>query len=375
MTVKNTLLFLSFLVNVFAFSQGNYPILKTNTDQLGMKKGEFYEDSSWFLDFSLRPDTYISNTIGERITFYSDIDSISFVIEENKIFDFVVLYKGDSAFTQVKYEPSKLSILKGAGAYNYEDDFLVPTFIYQNASDENLQALRVGFKLDSIAGNGNEISQILNLMHWIHNLIPHDGMHPNPTIKNAMSMISECKKEERGLNCRGLATVLNECYLAMGFKSRFLTCLPKDTLDTECHVINIVFSKELNKWIWVDPTHDAFVMDENGILLGPEEVRFRLINDLPLVLNPKANWNNQQPTLQDYHLMVYMAKNLYRFSCTVKSEFNIETNKRGKKIEYVELLPLDAYHQKPKKETYRKRGKGVTVITYKTNNPSVFWEH
>jgi hypothetical protein len=71
----------------------------------------------------------------------------------------------------------------------------------------------------------------------------------NPAVKNAMSMIAVCKRDNRGLNCRGLATVLNECYLAMGFKSRFVTCLPKDSLniDPDCHVINAVYSNTLKK--------------------------------------------------------------------------------------------------------------------------------
>ena len=111
-------------------------------------------------------------------------------------------------------------------------------------------------------------------MYWIHNLVPHDGNHENPVVRNALSMINQCKKENRGLNCRGLATVLNECYLSMGIKSRFVTCLPKDSLhtDPDCHVINIVYISSLKKWIWIDPTFCAYIMNEKGELLNLEEV-------------------------------------------------------------------------------------------------------
>ncbi len=79
-------------------------------------------------------------------------------------------------------------------------------------------------------------------------------------------MIAVCRKDNRGLNCRGLATVLNECYLAMGFSSRLVFRLPKDSLgvDPDCHVINMVFVPSLKKWIWTDPTNDAYVMNERG---------------------------------------------------------------------------------------------------------------
>ena len=50
-----------------------------------------------------------------------------------------------------------------------------PKFTYQDKENPNLVALRNGFKLDSVAGKGNEVSKIINLLHWIHNLIPHDG--------------------------------------------------------------------------------------------------------------------------------------------------------------------------------------------------------
>ena len=189
-----------------------------------------------------------------------------------------------------------LSILKKAGKYNLSDNRQLPVFSYQASDNPNLVALRKGFNLDSIAGQGSDVLQILNLMHWIHDLVPHDGMNGNPEVKNAMSMINVCKKDNRGLNCRGLALVLNECYLSMGIKSRVVTCLPKDSLkiDQDCHVINSVYSESLKKWLWIDPTFDAYVMNEKGELLSIEEVRERLISDKTLILNPDANWNNQK---------------------------------------------------------------------------------
>lgn len=58
-----------------------------------------------------------------------------------------------------------------------------------------------------------------------------------------------------------MAQMLNECYLAMGFKSRFITCMPKVMIN-DCHVINAVYSNTLDKWLWMDPTFNAYVTDE-----------------------------------------------------------------------------------------------------------------
>jgi hypothetical protein len=143
----------------------------------------------------------------------------------------------------------------------------------------------------------------------------------NPEIKNAYNFINICKKENRTLNCRGLAIVLNEVYLSMGYKSRFVTCFPKDTTDNDCHVINMVFSESLNKWLWMDPTMNAYIMNEKGELLGIQEVRERLIKNKPLILNPDANHNRNSIT-KEYYLYYYMAKNLYGFQCPVSSEYD-----------------------------------------------------
>lgn len=267
-------------------------------------------------------------------------------------------------------------ILKKAGAYNLADQRPLPEFTYQPADNPNLLALRKGFNLDSIAGTGNEVSRILNLLHWVHNLIPHDGNHGNPEVKNAMNMIAVCKQENRGLNCRGLATVLNECYLALGFKSRFVTCLPKDSLkvDPDCHVINAVYSNTLNKWLWIDPTNDAYVMNEQGELLSIEEVRERIINGKPLILNPDANWNRRESTTKEDYLYRYMAKNLYLLQCNVNSEYDTETHMNGKTITTITLCPLDYYDQKPDRKEVLNKESNTTFVHYKTNNPAAFWK-
>lgn len=267
-------------------------------------------------------------------------------------------------------------ILRKAKKYNIDDKRELPEFTYQSSDNPSLVALRKTFNLDSIAGTGNEVSKILNLLHWIHYLIPHDGTHGNPVVQNAMSMISECKKNQRGLNCRGLAMVLNECYLSIGIKSRFITCLPKDSLgiDQDCHVINMVYSENLKKWLWIDPTFDAYVMNDKGELLSIEEVRERIINNKPLILNPDANWNRKSSQTKEDYLFHYMAKNLYRLECPVNSEYDTETQYSGKVVSYIELLPIDYFNQLPDKTEKINAKVNVTIVIYKTNNSNYFWK-
>ncbi|MFN8303012.1 MAG: transglutaminase domain-containing protein [Saprospiraceae bacterium] len=297
---------------------------------------------------------------------------------------------GDTDLESLRHEPrfmalaesiravgDYLFILRHAAAYNPADARARPAFRYDSADKPELKALREKYRLDSVAGSGNDVSQVLNVLHWVHDLIPHDGEHGNPQQHNAQAMIEACRGGKRGLNCRGLATVLNECYLSLGFASRLVTCLPKDSLgiDPDCHVINIVFVPSLGKWIWVDPTYDAWLMNEKGELLDIAEVRERIILDQPLLLNPTANWNHRYSPDKTEYLYQYMAKNLYILQCPVESAWDLETPARGKTIQYVQLLPLDYFKQEPVVREYTDPESGVTYKFYNTNNPVSFWKH
>ena len=105
-------------------------------------------------------------------------------------------------------------------------------------------------------------------------------------------------------------------------------------------------------------------------MLGIEEVRERLIQDKTLILNPDANWNNQNSQTKEGYLQNYMAKNLYILECPASSEYNMETDRETKSMSYIRILPLEYFKQKPDKE----EAEGNFTV-YKTNNQKIFWEH
>jgi hypothetical protein len=273
-----------------------------------------------------------------------------------------------------------LAIVQNRGDYNAQEhaNYLValrkagnyrsalpsrPLFTYQQAKDSNLIRLRTMYRLDSVAGQGNEISRIIRLMQWAHTIVRHDGQMENPRSRNAIDLIAVCHIEHRGINCRMMATILNETYLSMGFQSRHITCMPKDTADNDCHVINIVYSNTLHKWVWMDPTFEAFMTDKAGTLLSISEVREKMISGDSVYVSDGTNWNGQPYNKESY--LNYMAKNLYWFSCPAVSEFGYES-KDGRKT-YVNLLPL----------SYNPRGKLMEAMNekggYYTNDADYFW--
>lgn len=374
MKIKISLIVIFSLIGQLIIAQKSTPIIKASSKKIDVRDGKNFKKQSWNISPELNPDIYETSSLGQKVTFITDKDSITVKIKKDTEFNFIVLLNDSiKANTQIKYKMPYLEKLRNAEKYNYSDNRLVPNFSYQSMENSNLIKIRKDLKLDSVAGTGNEISKILNLLHWVHNIIRHDGSSSNPTLKNAIDLIKVCKTENRGVNCRMMATILNECYLSMGIKSRYITCMPKETVFDDCHVINMVYSNDLKKWIWIDPTFDAYVMNEKGELLGLSEVRERLINGKTLILNPEANWNKKNSQTKEYYLETYMAKNLYRLETPLVSEYDSETWKSGKEITYVELLPLDGIVQTPQKSEQTNTKTGVIFTHYKTNNPNLFW--
>lgn len=241
---------------------------------------------------------------------------------------------------KVVKERTPLKRLKGSAPYAKDTKNENVMFTYQSKDDYRLHAVRDYLKLDSVAGQGDELSKIINLLHFVHDNMPHDGSHRAFAEMDAIDLYNYCKASGRGVNCRQLAISLCEMYLSLGIPARYVTCLPADPNDTECHVINSVWSEQLQKWIWIDPTNDAWVMDENGNLLSIAEVRERMINDQPLVLCETANWNHREKQTKEGYLYNYMSKNLYYFECNKHNQFNPESDYRTKTAEYIYLVPV-----------------------------------
>lgn len=254
-----------------------------------------------------------------------------------------------------------LTILHSSPNYS-EASYNMPDFTYQFSNDKNLQYLKNTYKLDSIAGNGNEETKIINLMRWVHNTVRHDGFKISPQNQNALSFLKQGAKEKLSLNCHAMAILANDVYLSMGIPSRYVMCFPKDSVDWEHHVINAVYSKMNNKWLYIDPTNAAYVMDSNGEMLGINEVREHLINRKTLILNPDANWNQTLTRTESEYLWNYMAKNMYWFECPLNSEFDYETPKEFTTKTYIRLTPYGYSNSNHLKNN-----------TYYTNNEAEFW--
>lgn len=243
------------------------------------------------------------------------------------------------ALLSIVKERQPYEVLKRSNKYSKESNTDIPAFAYQPKEHPNLQLVREYFQLDTIPGKDNELEHIKNILHFAHDNIRHNGSNRTICEFDAIDIYNYHRATGNGVNCRQLAISLCDMYLALGYKARVVTCLPANPDDYECHVINSVYSQTLDKWLYIDPTMDAWVMDESNNMLSIAEVRERLIDGRPLVLCETANWNHEQQQTKEYYLYEYMAKNLYYFVCKSRSFFNQESIYRSTDNEDIRLIP------------------------------------
>ncbi len=163
--------------------------------------------------------------------------------------------------------------------------------------------------------------------------IPHANQTIAPEGRNAIALWEYTKNVEPAFNCRLHSILLYELLMAEGIINRVITCLPYDHLDNDCHVVNVVWIPEMDKWVMIDSDMFAYVTDENDTPLSLQEMRARIYEDKKINIVPIHDMK-----ISDEYYHSYWAKNLYWFS-----SWDIHTYGRenpGHTGKYVSLVPI-----------------------------------
>jgi transglutaminase-like putative cysteine protease len=268
-----------------------------------------------------------------------------------------VLWFSYSTFVPT-YNPdfNYLAVLKASPAYDYAEKENV-VFSYESENSPNLTRLREMYALDKIASANTDFEKAKNLLKWVHDLIPYDGRYPLPAQRDAISLISTAKNPGQGLNCRGLAIILSEALLSVGVKAKFVELIPKN-ISSDSHVVTLAYVSELDQWVFLDPSYEAYFVNESNHYLGISEIRASLINDSVLKVNDEINYNGG-PVDVDY--LHYLSKNLYRFASPEYSAFGIDSSPERK---MVVLNPAG-----------NNDGRGLNIFSRNEiiHNPDTFW--
>ena len=167
------------------------------------------------------------------------------------------------------------------------------------------------FRLDTVVQEGMSTwEKCLAIGRWVSSHIPHANQKARPAAKDAITLWEFIQHEEPAFNCRYHSFFAMQLLRSVGVEARVLTCLPKDDNDPDCHVVNIVYLPEYQKWAMLDTDQSMYATDAEGTPLAPWEMRKYYAQDKTFTL-----WYNYESPDQgmDYYRS-YMAKNTYAFA-------------------------------------------------------------
>ena len=239
----------------------------------------------------------------------------------------------------------RVELLQQAGGYGSD----TITFNIHSLQDSiRAQEIKEYFNIDSILGNSTTTwEKTIALAKFVAIHIPHANQSVQPEKRNAIALWEYTRNIEPAFNCRLHSIMLFELLTAANISATFITCMPKDTTDTDCHVVNQVWLPELNKWAMIDSDFNGnYATDKSGTPLSLAEIRERYISGEDIYFHKEfAEGSNE---IGFYY--AYMAKNTYWFSSwempSYDQEPRIQNPNPGRYIHLVptgfEIFPKDS---------------------------------
>lgn len=175
------------------------------------------------------------------------------------------------------------------------------------------------FRLDTLVQEGMSTwEKSLTIGRFVSAHIPHANQKTRPAAKDAITLWQYIQTQEPAFNCRYHSFFAMQLLQSVGVEARVLTCMPEDDNDPDCHVVNIVYLPEYQKWAMLDTDQAIYATDAEGTPLAPWEMRACYEQGKSFTL-----WYTYESPDQgmDYYRS-YMAKNTYSFASPTSIEDN-----------------------------------------------------
>jgi len=205
--------------------------------------------------------------------------------------------------------------------------------------DARAKEIRDYFQLDKLYdADADTWTKALAIGKYVATNIPHDNQAEWPEHVNAIGLWEYTKNVAPAFNCRLHSILTFELMLAAGLDARYVTCLPEDEEDQDCHVVNEVWLPELDKWAMIDTDMGGnYASDLDGIPLSLREIRDHYISGEQMAYHPRF----KKATTNVNEHYAYMAKNTYWFQCWETLSYYQEDGKDRKRDigRYISLIP------------------------------------
>jgi len=278
----------------------------------------------------------------------------------------IIVLKMASPYYYFNYGLSNLGLyekrvdaLRSSGEYAADTNVFAMKIIQDSA---RAKEIRDYFQLDTLfPENADTWEKAVAIGKFVASNIPHDNQKKWPEHVNAIGLWEYTKDVAPAFNCRLHSLLTFELLLAENIKARYITCMPQDENDQDCHVVNEVWLPELNKWAMVDTDMGGhYVSDRNGTPLSLKEIREHYISGEKMMMHYAFGEGSSK--VDDYY--AYMAKNTYWFSSWGTLSYYQEdyTTENINRDSYINLIPSGF-------EPFNVGGGNIV-----TTNADLFWE-
>ncbi len=202
------------------------------------------------------------------------------------------------------------------------------SFSYADGTERGLQLLRQKYALDEVAGDGPEVERLIRLMSWVYRLSGHVKLEENSAECNALHFIRQVREEDRQIDGFKKNVVLNELYLSMGYASRQTHLLSQRDETGPGHYVTSVYSRQLRRWLLMDPDFGVYLTDEGGLPLGVTGIRRAMVADQPLkAVHVGRSWLGKgllhlTQYLEGSDYIWFLAEYIFMVRCPQCSRFN-----------------------------------------------------
>ncbi|MCG9793395.1 aspartyl protease family protein [Flavobacterium algicola] len=102
------------------------PILKTNAKVISIQDGNTFHENGWTVSPEVAVDEFVTSKslVEKKVSFISDIDTLTFNVIPNRAYDFIIQYNQQKAFTRINTDTLKEASIaeKKILIYYYDDE-------------------------------------------------------------------------------------------------------------------------------------------------------------------------------------------------------------------------------------------------------------
>lgn len=214
----------------------------------------------------------------------------------------------------------------------YSSEIIPIPFTYSHSPDLYLKIQKLYDDFPNKSSCRSEMAFFIQVRKWVNRKLFYANVPPlenyDKASWNSLYVLEKISKNPFARDCGTYSMVLAELLLSLGFRARWVCCLPMDLRYCDSHAVVQVYSNEFNKWIILDPALDCCYFDSKGIPLSLSEFRNAIINESRMLIPGHAFGDR---TI----LIKYWSKNIFRFCCYIDNKVGFISEKKIHKLVYL----------------------------------------